>query len=76
MTSVEPPHDPDLSRPPLPAMLTQADLARRWRITTRTLDRWRIAETGPVWLLLNGTVRYRSEDVLTFERARTRQPNP
>ncbi len=58
------------------ALVTPAELARRWRITTRTLERWRVAETGPVWLLLNGTVRYRSEDVLAFERARTRQPNP
>ena len=58
------------------ALMTPAELARRWRITTRTLERWRVSETGPVWLLLNGTVRYASEDVLTFERARTRQPNP
>ncbi len=59
---------------PMSALMTPAELARRWRITTRTLERWRIAGTGPAWLLLNGTVRYRSEDVLTFERARTRQP--
>lgn len=57
-----------------PVLLTPAELARRWRITTRTLERWRLARAGPVWLLLNGTVRYRREDVLAFERARTRQP--
>lgn len=58
--------------PPLPAMLTQAELARRWRLTVRTLDRWRAAETGPACLMLNGRVRYRAEDVLAFERRRLR----
>lgn len=60
----------------LPALMPPAELARRWRITTRTLERWRVARTGPAWLLLNSTVRYRSEDVLSFERARMRQPKP
>ncbi len=60
----------------LPATLTQGDLAARWRLTIRTLDRWRIAGTGPAWLLLNGSIRYRAEDVLAFERARLRRPKP
>ena len=58
------------------ALMTPAELARRWRITTRTLERWRVSETGPVWLLLNGTVRYSCEDVRSFEQARTRRPKP
>ena len=51
--------------------LSQKELARRWRISPRTLERWRAAKTGPPWLRL-GTrrVAYRLEDVLAFERAR------
>ena len=73
MTSVERPHDPELSGLTLPAMLTQADLARRWRITTRTLDRWRVAGTGPAWLRINGRILYRTQDVLGFEQLRLRE---
>lgn len=55
---------------------SRAELAERWRITTRTLDRWRVAETGPAWMRLNGRIRYRVADVLAFERARLRRPRP
>lgn len=51
--------------------LSQKELAARWRISPRTLERWRAMRTGPPWLRL-GTRRlaYRLEDVLAFERAR------
>jgi predicted site-specific integrase-resolvase len=57
----------------LPAHLTQAELATRWRITTRTLDRWRVDGRGPAWMRLNSRILYRAEDVLAFERVRLRQ---
>ena len=47
--------------------MTQVELARRWRVSTRTLERWRIAETGPVWLRINNRILYRVEDVLAYE---------
>ena len=53
--------------------LTQAELAERWQVSTRTLDRWRAEARGPAWLKLNGRVRYREEDVLAFERLRLRK---
>jgi hypothetical protein len=53
--------------------LLQAELARRWRISPRTLERWRCHRVGPVWLQLNGRVLYRLEDVLAFEHSRLRQ---
>ena len=59
------------SRSPL-RHLTQDELAARWRISERTLDRWRALGTGPAWLKLNGRVRYRLEDVEAFERLRLR----
>jgi hypothetical protein len=52
--------------------LIQVELAQRWRISPRTLERWRCAGTGPAWLQLNGRVLYRIEDVLAFERSRRR----
>ena len=55
-----------------PPHFSQSALAERWRITTRTLGRWRIAATGPTWLRINGRIRYRVEDVLAFEQARLR----
>lgn len=51
--------------------LSQKELAARWRISPRTLERWRAARTGPPWLRI-GTKRiaYRLADVLAFEQAR------
>jgi hypothetical protein len=54
--------------------LLQAELAERWRVSPRTVERWRCKGTGPAWLQLNGRVAYRLIDVLVFERAR-RQGN-
>lgn len=52
--------------------LTQAELARRWRKSERTLERWRLRGEGPPHLWIGG-VLYRLEDVETFENARLRQ---
>ena len=61
--------------------LTQLDLARRWRISPRTLERWRWLRQGPCFLKIGGRVAYRLEDVLAFEAKRrheavaSRQPS-
>jgi len=47
--------------------LTQSDLARRWRISPRTLERWRWAGRGPAFIRIGGSVRYRLEDIESFE---------
>jgi len=54
--------------------LHQAELARRWRISARTLERWRWLKTGPVFLKLGGKVVYALDDVLAYERAQRRGP--
>lgn len=54
--------------------LTQDDLAARWRISPRSLERWRLEGRGPVWLRLPGRVVYRLEDVRAYERAHLRTP--
>jgi transcriptional regulator GlxA family with amidase domain len=54
----------------LGAWLTEAELARHWRVSARTLQRWRVAGTGPGWLRLNGRILYARRDILEFEDVR------
>ncbi len=56
-----------------PAFLTQIELAARWRISPRTLERWRWAGDGPRFIKIGGLVRYRLEDVDDFEAEQLRQ---
>jgi hypothetical protein len=53
----------------LPARLTEHELARHWRLSRRTLQRWREARIGPPWLKIGGRVLYQRQDVLAFEKA-------
>jgi hypothetical protein len=50
--------------------LSQLDLARRWAISPRTLERWRWTGEGPRYIKLVGRIVYRMEDVEAFEKAR------
>lgn len=52
----------------------QAELARRWSISPRTLERWRYLNQGPAFLKLGGRILYRLEDVEAFEAAQARHP--
>lgn len=47
--------------------LTQRDLEKRWKLSGRTLERWRMVGAGPAWVSLCGTIRYRLDDVENFE---------
>ena len=49
--------------------LTQLELARRWAISPRTLERWRSTGRGPNFLRLGRRVVYRLEDIEAFELA-------
>ena len=53
--------------------LNQIDLANRWNISHRTLERWRWTGTGPAFLKLGGRVVYRSEDVEAVETCHLRR---
>jgi DNA-binding transcriptional regulator YiaG len=46
--------------------LTETDLARRWRMSVRTLQAWRWRKVGPPYL----KVLYRLTDIETFEAER------
>ncbi len=47
--------------------LNQVDLARRWNLSPRTLERWRWLKQGPPFLKLGGRICYRVDDVEAFE---------
>jgi hypothetical protein len=54
--------------------LNQTELAGRWRVSERTLERWRWRKIGPSYLKVGGRVVYRLVDVLAFEKARLLGP--
>ncbi len=59
--------------PTLPIWLTTQELALRWRMTTRTLERWRADQYGPAWHVIGGRVLYLREDVAAFEARHRRE---
>jgi hypothetical protein len=54
-------------------LLTPKELCDRWKIADNTLRMWRVANTGPTYIKLgegrNSEVRYRVEDIESFERS-------
>ena len=48
--------------------VNQKELAARWKISHRTLERWRWVQEGPRDLKIGGRVVYRLSDVEAFER--------
>ena len=53
----------------------QIELARRWRISPRTLERFRWLQKGPAFLKIGGRVVYRLADVEAYELAQRRDNN-
>jgi predicted site-specific integrase-resolvase len=56
--------------------MNQNALAARWAISPRTLERWRWAGIGPLFIKLGGRVVYRLKDVEAFEAEQIRQATP
>lgn len=52
--------------------LNQIELAARWNISHRTLERWRWSGEGPRYIKIGGRVVYRLEDVEDYEREQLR----
>ena len=53
---------------PIIQHFSQSELAARWSIQESTLERWRSAGIGPIYLKLPGRVLYRISDVEAYER--------
>jgi transposase-like protein len=56
--------------------LSQKEVARRWGISPRTLERWRWIGAGPKFLKLGSRVVYRFTDVQSFELDQIRECGP
>ena len=59
--------------------INQVELSRRWRLSPRTLERWRCQGTGPAFLKVGGRVVYRLDDIEAYEadqRRETRASTP
>lgn len=52
--------------------MNQIQVADRWRISHRTLERWRWRGEGPRFIKIGGRVVYRLEDIEAFELSRLR----
>jgi hypothetical protein len=50
-------------------LFLQSDLAKRWRMSPRTLEQWRWQGRGPRFLKIGGRVLYRLADVEAHESA-------
>lgn len=49
--------------------MNQLELAVRWKISHRTLERWRWTGEGPKFLKVGGRVVYRLADIEEYEQA-------
>jgi hypothetical protein len=47
--------------------MNQIELAKRWRLSPRTLERWRWLGQGPQYLKIGGRVVYRVVDIEAYE---------
>ena len=56
--------------------LNQAQLAARWNISPRTLERWRWVGEGPRYLKIGGRVVYRLADIEAYEAEQLRLTEP
>lgn len=52
---------------PNPIFLNQSELAERWRVSVKTLERWRYEGKRPPYVKIHGRVLYRIEDISKFE---------
>ncbi len=58
-----------------PRHLNEFDLAKRWNISERTLQRWRWKKKGPPYLKIGGRVAYRLSDVEAWEEENLKKPD-
>lgn len=56
--------------------INQMELAVRWRISHRTLERWRWTGEGPKYLKVGGRVVYRVADIEAYEQTLVRTSTP
>lgn len=55
--------------------LTQNELATRWNLSPRTIERWRSNGEGPRFVRLGNRVMFRLEDIEAFEEQHLLESN-
>jgi hypothetical protein len=65
------PGKPDRRKPAqsLPILLTEAEVAKRLRVSAKTLRNWRSLRKVPKFIKVEGQIRYRLADVIAFLKA-------
>lgn len=48
--------------------LTSSELAKRWRLTPKTLDKWRCAGKSPPYEKIGSRILYKIDEIEAFER--------
>lgn len=48
--------------------LTEREVAQRFGLSTQAIQKWRRQDRGPAYFKMEGTVRYRLEDIEAYER--------
>lgn len=56
-----------------PSLLTPRQLAARWGMSEKTLERWRTLGTGPMYLKLGSRVMYPLASIAQHEHGRMRR---
>ena len=51
-------------------VMTERQVAARWKVSLKTLRRWRLDKEGPIWHKLFHHVRHHEADIFEFERQR------
>lgn len=47
--------------------LTSTELAIRWKLTRKTIEKWRCAGKSPPYKKIGGRILYKTEDIKKFE---------
>jgi hypothetical protein len=55
-----------------PIFLTEKQLANRWNISVKAVQRWRVVGQGPKWMKFGAAVRYSLAEVESIEAASLR----
>ena len=48
--------------------MTAAEVADRWKIQPQTLSLWRMKNKGPNFTRIGGSIRYRREEIESYEQ--------
>jgi len=51
-------------------LLSQEELADRWKLQISTLSQWRWNGQGPYFIKINGKIKYKVSDIESFERSK------